>query len=343
MENFYKFTSFLNNAKQKVVGLLRAMKILPFIYIILFFIGWLCIGLYILPDYGLSWDEPLQRTNGRIALNYVYDTLGIEEPNNSEWEKYTSYQFRYNGVLFTMAANLIEQYLELEDYRSQHLLRHYMVFGLFWLAGIAFFLILRMRFGGIWLPLLGLSILIFHPRIFAHAFYNVKDIVLLSATIFVVYTLLLYLKKPVFYTALLHGLLCGIAISLRIVAVILPVLSVAVMLLSYNHIKRQKYGYTFLNVSVFTVSTIVFTILFWPLLWADPIGQFMKVFTEASNYSWDGELLYWGQLVKSTGLPWQLYSFLDNDYYAHSVLAGCLSQALHFAYMALYLHLMQEI
>ena len=41
------------------------------IIVILFFLIFLCIGLFIFRDYGISWDGPLQRDIGTVSVNYI--------------------------------------------------------------------------------------------------------------------------------------------------------------------------------------------------------------------------------------------------------------------------------
>ena len=47
----------------------------------MFFVAYLLIGLKLVPDYGMSWDEPAQRKHGLIALDHVIDQF------NLGWEK----------------------------------------------------------------------------------------------------------------------------------------------------------------------------------------------------------------------------------------------------------------
>src|SRR5262249_19096864 len=55
---------------------------------------------------------------------------------------------------------------------------------------------------------------------------------------------------------------------------------------------------------VFAVALIAFTILFWPILWRNPVGHFRRAWEEMSRYPWDGNVLYRGQQVPATALPW---------------------------------------
>ena len=41
------------------------------LFVAAFFIGYLIMGLCILPDYGMSWDEPAQRGHGIVAFDYI--------------------------------------------------------------------------------------------------------------------------------------------------------------------------------------------------------------------------------------------------------------------------------
>ncbi len=51
------------------------------------------------------------------------------------------------------------------------------------------------------------------------------------------------------------------------------------------------------------------TLLLWPTLWTNPIPLFIEAFQRMSHYPWEGTVLYLGEFIKSTELPWH-YPFV---------------------------------
>jgi hypothetical protein len=45
-------------------------------------------------------------------------------------------------------------------------------------------------------------------------------------------------------------------------------------------------------------------ILFWPVLWRDPVGNFILAFKESSKFPWEGYVLFRGIEIPATQLPW---------------------------------------
>lgn len=82
------------------------------ILVILFYIIFLCIGLAIFKDYGISWDEPATRTNGIKVLNYVLKS-------NAEL---LTFRDKYYGPAFDTFLVVIERLFKLtNNLRTFHL------------------------------------------------------------------------------------------------------------------------------------------------------------------------------------------------------------------------------
>jgi len=165
------------------------------IYAPLFFLAFLVLGCWVLDDYGISWDESIQRRHGRVSIDYAAEKLGFDDhlPLEPSWHL-EDYQWSNYGMVYQITANLLEQKLGYED--SPYLyykLRHYLCFV--WLATIFFYRGLRIRFPDrAWYPLLGTLALILSPRIFAHGFFNPKDHILLAFYVISTTTLLRFLS-----------------------------------------------------------------------------------------------------------------------------------------------------
>jgi len=264
---------------------------------------YLLMGFRIIGDYGISMDEPIQRKHGIISFEYVNERLGLF-PNipQTRAEQLMTYDHREYGVFFQMVSYGIERLLGIQSASDVFLLRHMLVFLLFWASCYCFSQILYIRYQKWWISLLGTLFLILSPRIFAQAFYNPKDIVFMSWTLISIYTFILFLKQQNLTHALHHGIICALAINARVTGVFIPVLSVGLLVLSFYQGKRLRQGVW--AVSAFVVTTILATILFWPYLWESPWEHFLTSFNRMKRFDWYGEVWYLGQYIPSTRLPW---------------------------------------
>jgi hypothetical protein len=263
----------------------------------LLFAVYISIGFWAVPEYGVTYDEPIQRLHGRVTMDYIEEKLGVlEEKREPEYDLVT-YEHRYYGMWFQLLCIVGEEYLGLETFQEQHLLRHYVLFGLFAFSSFFFFQLLKKGVGDSRWATVGWLMLVISPRIFAHSFFNTKDLVMLSMAIFALYSLWQFLERPNWRTALWHGLLCGLATDTRIVGLIFPALTVGWIgvdiLLAEQKIKRFRDW--LLPAIVWGGMTIGTVILFWPILWEGPWFHFWNAFEVMAQYNWGGEVLLWGE------------------------------------------------
>ena len=149
-------------------------------------------GATVLDDYGSSADEDAPR---RIAeINWRHTANGAElrfKPSSD----------RYYGVAFELPALLAEQVLGLDDWRHA-------AGPLLFLAG-AFFcaLLVRRMTGSTAIALLAFALFVLQPRLYAHSFFNSKDVPALA-----LFSVCLYLAHRAFRRGDAGAfLLCGVA------------------------------------------------------------------------------------------------------------------------------------
>jgi hypothetical protein len=269
-------------------------------------LGYLLIGYLIYDDYGISMDEPIQRKHGMVSLEYVNRKLGepFNIPNiyNIDMQYY---DHRDYGVIFQMGCYALELFLGLKDSRDIFLLRHALVFLLFWVSVVYFYKLLKYHFKDWRLALLGAIFLILSPRIFANAFYNPKDIPLLSWCIISTYTMLKFLDLRNINYAFLHAFVCAMAINTRIVGLYIPILTICIFVIDIlkEGNKTFQLGQNLKALFLFTLSCSAFTISFWPFLWSDPINHLIYSFTSMSHFRWYNFIFFMGELVDSEDLP----------------------------------------
>lgn len=264
----------------------------------LFFFAFFIIGLFIYDDYGLAWDELLQREVGLLNYKYAFE-------NNQELFSAGDH-LKYYGAAFELPLIFIERHFKLGSSREIYLTRHLTTFLLFFISSIFFFFLCANSFGSWKMGLLGSTFLILSPRIFAHAFYNSKDLAFLSVFIISIFTLTQFLEKKTVFWATLHALASAISIDIRVVGIFVVFLTFLFVVLDCILIKsvRRELMKSLISLTAYILFLVPLTILFWPLLWKDPINTFMYAFELTKNFITDGNVFYMGNFIGASKLPW---------------------------------------
>lgn len=167
-------------------------------------LGYLALGLGIAGDYGISWDEQVNREFGQRSLDLALRLLGIPGPApEAAAEPGPAAEY---GPSFELLLAALERLSGAEDSREVFLLRHRATFLAFWAGAACFFLLLRRVLEDAALALAGTGLLVLSPRIFADSFYNSKDAVLLALFIVSSYTGLRLLEEKTAGRAAAHAL-----------------------------------------------------------------------------------------------------------------------------------------
>jgi len=148
--------------------------------------------------------------------------------------------------------------------------------------------------------------LVLSPRIFANSFFNPKDIPFLSAYIIAMYTLLLFIEKKSWWSAILHSLAIGMAVSIRIPGVILLPITALFYFANLFLTKQLSWKSFFKMVGLgvlIGLFSAVFIYSFFPKLYPDPINNFIKSFKLMGDYSWSNYHLFMGKDIQDK-LPW---------------------------------------
>ena len=239
------------------------------------------LGVWVVDDYGISTDAHLQRDLARHALDYV---LGNVE---SVWSDHN----RFYGVAFELPLLLTELALGLEDARDIYLMRH-LISHLFFLAGGFFcYLLVYRLFKSRLLAVLAMLLFLLHPRIYAHSFFNSKDVPFLS-----MFMICLYLTHRAFgngniWRFLILGIAVGVLINLRIMGVALFAMIVGMQIVDVFGDRRRMLG----CMSVFLLSCATTLYAISPVLWGDPVGNFAEWFTTLSQHPTNDNYVFRGE------------------------------------------------
>ncbi len=277
------------------------------IYSIIFFLFLLLIGITVFNDYGISIDEDNSRVNGFVSLKYILEIFNtglvnildniITVPGINEYNE------QGNGVIFDLPIALIETIFKVENIRDKYLIRHFSIFIIFFISLVFFFRLIKDRFGSYLYAFLGVLLIFLSPRIFANSFYNTKDICFMSLSIINLFYGFKFLNEPNKKNTIIFSLISGLTIGCRILGIYFPIL---IFLIRYIDILRErnpnKKRYSSLFIIIFLVP--IFTILFWPYLWENPLENFLNVFSELSNHDRPISNFFLGNYISALYVPW---------------------------------------
>jgi len=299
------------------------------ICVFLFFAAYLCVGLAVFDDYGISWDELRSRSNGIAAAKYVFEGD----------QTLLTYGDRYYGTAFEIVLVGIERALDLtKNSRATFFMRHLVTFLLFYVSVIFFYFLCVKRFRSWKVGLLGSLFLVLSPRIFAHSFYNSKDIPCLAMFIISMFTLLKFLEKKTLARAVFHALSCAILIDIRIVGIFVPFLTIVFLILDLFLARAEEMADNkdaIVSIPSYLVLVVLFTLFFWPILWTRPLYHFIEAFKEMSRYRWPNDVLYLGHYIPAKDLPWHyipVWILISTPiFYTFCFFVGCFSSLYSFS------------
>ena len=265
----------------------------------------LLLGVALADDYGVWFDAYIMRAIGEATLRH----LAGENGPNLLWPPWN----RLYGPIVETPLALVERILGRDDSRRVFLSRHLLTHLFFVAAGLAGYLLARRLFDSRWLALFALLLFLLHPRIYAHSFFNSKDVPFLA-----IFMICLWLAQRAFGSARAGGdgaavygalALCGVAAGLLTNLRILGLVFVAIVLFmrlcdaigadSWRERKRiVGSGLLFVLAAGATYYATV------PYLWADPLVRFREILGVLSAHPTAPVQLFQGERVLTSELPW---------------------------------------
>jgi hypothetical protein len=258
--------------------------------VIAVFIALFATGIFVFKDYGISWDEPLQRKYGQDLYNYI----------TKQDAKLLKNKDRYYGPTVELALITAEKISNPQTLKETYELRHLITFLLYFQGTVFFYLLCLHIFESKKYALLGTVMLIASPRIFAHSFYNSKDLPFMSLFITSTYFSLKFMKTPNWKNGAVAGLATALLVTTRIMGVLLPAITVTGMVLKKSSLDKK----TLTSVAIFATTTLLATYALWPILWQHPVENFKEAFVQMSKYPQKTGMFYYGEKVSSVDLPW---------------------------------------
>lgn len=249
----------------------------------------------------MSWDERYQ-WKGNGYTNYNYIVHGDKETLLASADK-------YHGPAFELVLVVIEKATNLNDVRDVFLMRHLLCFLVFYLSSVFFWFLSLRIFKSSKAAFLGVLMYVLSPHIFSHSFYNSKDTVFLSFFVISIFCLIRFFEDRSFRSAIVLALITAFTIDIRIIGVLIPAFLFYLLTMECIRERKLMWKENWRYFIVFALLLIPFIILFWPVLWIDPIVHFKAALKENSNFPWDAPVLYFGKQFRPTTLPWHYLYF----------------------------------
>ena len=257
-------------------------------------------GAAVVDDYGVPGDANRQRRIAAANLEYV---LGDDDALSAR--NLPAAHDRYYGMAFEAPLLLAERTLGLDDSRTVYLLRHCAT-HLFWLCGgFACFLLARRLFDSGPIALLAMLLFLLHPRLYAHAFFNGKDVPFLSMFMIALCLIHRAFEKDTVRAFVVLGMGTAVLTNLRIMGVMLVPAVLGMRALDLLHAAQRSGRRRVLKTTAaFGAAWAATLYAISPYLWSDPreFAEALRVLSEHPHSGWQ---LFQGRLIRPHDLPWR--------------------------------------
>jgi hypothetical protein len=254
------------------------------------------VGVISAPAYGFAWDEYEQRHIGEVCYNYIFSGDLF----------YFEYNARDHGAIFELFLFIIEKTIGITENRDIYLMRHVISHLFFLIGALYFYKLIFLIYKNKVLSLLGFLLLVVHPTIYGHSFFNSKDIPFLSLFIICFYQFTAAFRDKKLNQILFLGLFTGLLINIRIMGILFAVFVIFFLCFDLFVLKKEKGSVKkhLLLITLFLCSAALSTIATWPLLWQNPLDNFLYAFNNLSRYPWEGTTLFNGESINYQTMGW---------------------------------------
>ncbi len=254
--------------------------------------GFLLAGALVLDDYGVGPDSGQQRTIGEVALNQ------FAGEGERLLGKLPVFHNRYYGAAFEAPLALVERILGLEDSRDVWLSRHMLTHLFFLVSGVFCYLLVYRIFQNRLLALIAMALFVLHPRLYAHSFFNSKDLPFAAMFMISLYLTHRAFRRETLGAFLVCGVGIGLLVNLRVMGIALFAAVLALRGLDAAFARsREERGRALLTGGAFALTAMLTYYATLPVLWTDPgrVVELVEVLgahlNESSNL-FRGEWLY---------------------------------------------------
>ena len=251
-------------------------------------------GVAVLDDYGMPADEGVHRDMASANAEYIA-TGATDLLYNRD--------YRYYGVAFDMSLLLLERSLGLQDSRDVFLTRHLIMHLFFITGGFACGMLAYRMVGSRWIALLAMLMFLLHPRLYAHSFFNVKDVPFAVMLIIALYLTRRAFRKATLGAFLLCGIVVGFAINMRPFGLMLLPMILAMRGLDLWQAGREERMRILASIGIFAAAAPAITYIIHPYYWENPL-RLIEGVRVLSQHPTIIPNLFMGEIYLADDVPW---------------------------------------
>lgn len=272
----------------------------------------LLMGAVLVRDYGITYDENVEIDIARMDLKEYVRVLFGEDSRFFRFmddrigNLMDSVEIDHGEALIYPAVAVVSILREMGHAEWGMWFLHYYLWvwfcaGLLCLYWSGCFLTDRKRWG-----ILAVLMVFLHPRFFAEAFFNNKDVLMLSATCICMWLGICFVEKKDWKTSILWGASVAFCTNLRIIGGLYAAVFGCIYLVEYIREGIRDYKRLWGGVAAI-LSMIVVFILITPATWYGLPEYIVYTIGNAAGFTrWDNWVLYMGELYnyQLRPLPW---------------------------------------
>ena len=262
------------------------------------------VGLFVIDDYGITPDELPFRISGNAAFDYVLgDESALLPPDKTTG---------YYGVAFDIPLIAAERIFRPEDTRSIYLSRRLLTHALFLVGGFFAWLLAYRMFGNRLVALLVMSLFLLHPRIYAHSFFNGKDLPFLSMFMVSLYLTHRAFRRDSVWAFALCGASVALMANIRVIGLMLiPAVLGMLALDAVFAARRGEWGIgigriakpALANAAAFSAAFAAVFYAVYPMMWRAPFALLDQV-RVMSSHPGTVPTRFRGEIVQYGEIPW---------------------------------------
>ena len=266
-----------------------------------------CFMIFVSSDYGISWDEKIQKDYGENILKF-YSSGG----KDTSYIDRTKLIHLYGGLVETICT-IATKFSSGDIYDTRHFIT-----AIFGFIAMLFCGLLAKETGGWVAGWLALLFIFFTPVFFGHSMYNSKDIPFATAYILSVYFIVKFIKqvpKPNFSTCTFLALSIAMAINIRIGGLLLiaylflfwflKIISILSKEKEMESGRVKEIRKSILFPFFISASAYFLGMLFWPYGLTNPFSHPFEALKLMENYeAFDSYNLFESKWIHRWEIPW---------------------------------------
>ena len=254
-------------------------------------------GLFLAADYeGTGLQVGTQRGIAQANLDYI---RGLADTVDTP-----IYSDRGYGAAFELPLLLVADALAAVNFPAAHRSRFILTHLFFIVSGWFCYRLACRLFDNRLLALAVLLFFLLHPRLYAHSFFNSKDLPFVSMLMIALYLLERAFRRDTLGAFLLLGIAVGLLTNLRIMGIMLLPAVLALRGLDWFYAGRGRERKTILLTAGLFVLTAGLTLYaLTPQAWRDPVDALLLSLTLAVGHPTVIPQLFMGQLAPAHELP----------------------------------------